>query len=59
MKALKTEEGRKLREVYRKYWFHAGMWHKADCDFIRMDWGGCNCKAMDIFKELRAKGLPY
>ena len=33
----------KIISIVKGYWFHAGKWHKAECDFILHDEGVCNC----------------
>ena len=38
----------------RDYWFHAGQWHNAECDFLRYDYGVCNCKNSVIKKKIKS-----
>ena len=45
-KLLKQQEKR-----LRKYWYHAGMWHDAECPFLSHDDGVCNCKGREAYKN--------
>ena len=32
-----------MTEKYKKFWYYAGEWHDAECDFVLEDQGVCNC----------------
>lgn len=43
-KQISYQEGfKKAMEGVKKYWFYAGRWHNAECNFILSDSGVCNC----------------
>ena len=39
-------------EELEKYWYYAGEWHNAGCDFILHDRGICECDSKKIQKEI-------
>ena len=39
-------------EQLGKFWYHAGEWHNAGCDFVCIDAGVCNCNLKKNKKEL-------
>jgi len=51
-----TKEKRvKSWEIFKKYWYHSGNWHNAECSFLLNDNGVCNCnykKNRDILKKI-------
>lgn len=34
---------KKIKNLFKKYWYYAGQWHNAECDFIQVDASPCNC----------------
>lgn len=48
----REESTKKAKEVFKNYWYHAGRWHNARCDFLMSDEGVCNCKSGKIRQEI-------
>ena len=40
------------KERLKRFWWYAGGWHNAECDFIMDDRGVCNCKVKKNQKEI-------
>ena len=38
------EKTKQIRDIFKKYWYYSGAWHNEMCDFIRFDYGVCNCR---------------
>lgn len=34
-------------ELIKNYWWYAGKWHVAECPFILLDQGVCNCEEIN------------
>jgi hypothetical protein len=48
---MKTDE-ETVEKTLQKFWFHAGDWHNADCAFVCVDHGVCNCNTTANKKEI-------
>jgi hypothetical protein len=56
-----------IKEEIKKYWYHAGEWHDAECWFVISDESVCNCnlkknkfKIKDLFsnKQILKWAMP-
>ena len=47
-----TTPERTVEETFQKFWFYAGDWHNADCAFVCLDHGVCNCNTTANKKEI-------
>ena len=43
-----------IEEQMRKYWYHAGHWHNAECNFLISDAGVCNCDVDKNRKDVKS-----
>jgi len=48
----------KTYQLMKEYWFWAGNWHKAGCDFIVRDEGGFSCNTTQNGRIVRAALSP-
>ena len=41
-----------IEKIFKNFWFYAGAWHNADCAFVCVDHGVCNCNTTANKKEI-------
>ena len=46
------EREQRIINIFKKYWYYTGSWHNAMCEFIRFDYGVCNCSTGKNYEKI-------